>query len=164
MSCDSHQRDHRQSNGSMPQRLGLVIGWILLAGVAAAAAWVGISSPVFFRAQHRCELSGTVTSQGRLVQRGTVNFACVMISGDEITDHGERVMFPQINVPIKDGHYAVSDADGLMPGSYHVTVEVAELGREIDPITDSVADGPARHALVEVRQDSRRVLDVAWDL
>jgi hypothetical protein len=145
--------------------LGFVFGWLLLSSVAALVAWAGFSLPTPGRGgKSTCQVSGAVTSQGRPVTRGTINFSCLMLSGEEI-ESKLFVRFPHLTVSIKDGHYSLSNRDGLIPGRYQITIQAEEFAADEEP-TSSVSqrtDATIRYSetacLVEVCRGRPQVID-----
>ena len=59
----------------------LVVRWALIGGVAIAIGWLAVSPPRAARkGQADCQLSGSVTCQGRPVARGMLYLSCMIVA------------------------------------------------------------------------------------
>jgi hypothetical protein len=143
---------------------GMAAGWLMFSGAALLIGWLAISRPLPGRkGEDPCEISGMVTSQGRLVARGTIRFSCVMLQADDL-ESKLNVAFPSVVVSIRDGCYRVSNRDGLVPGSYQVALHPHELGPKVGALIQAGQTGtlllnPQDHHLIEVRKNSNRVVN-----
>jgi hypothetical protein len=91
--------------------------------IALLIGLVSLSALFTPKSNHTCRVSGRIaTPEGRPVARGTVRFFCVLASEDETDSRRGVVSFPILAVPIVNGEYHISEEDGLVPGSYEVTV------------------------------------------
>ena len=114
------------SASSLHRVPSVAAGCLLLAVAAMGMASLAIHPPRALRhARLECQVSGRVTSQDRVVTRGTICFSCVIIP-----DSPEIESFPDVTVRIVDGDYVISDEDGLTPGRYEVTIRAQEVAAE----------------------------------